>query len=295
MFDICVIGHITKDIVIIGKNEKELPGGVAYYFSLALKNLDPHIKIAVVTKLKKEDKVLLDELIKKDIQIFWKKSENTTIFENLYPESLDYRIQKVKSLASSFTVEDVKDISAKVFHLGPLTKRDIPLEVIKYLSRKAILSLDIQGFVREIRENKVEESSWEKREEGLPYIDILKANEKEAEILTGITDINKAAKKLANFGIKEVVITMGKRGSLIFSEGRFYDIPAYPPEKEVDVTGCGDTYIAAYIYKRLKSFDIEFAGKFAAATATLKIENFGAFKENKEKVYKLLKTYESLK
>jgi len=295
VFDICVIGHITKDIVIIGKNKKELPGGVAYYFSLALKNLDPHIKIAVVTKLKKEDKVLLDELIKKDIQIFWKKSENTTIFENIYPESLDYRIQKVRSLASSFTVEDVKDISAKVFHLGPLTKRDIPLEVIKYLSRKAILSLDIQGFVREIRENKVEESSWEKREEGLPYIDILKANEKEAEILTGITDINKAAKKLANFGIKEVVITMGKRGSLIFSEGRFYDIPAYPPEKEVDVTGCGDTYIAAYIYKRLKSFDIEFAGKFAAATATLKIENFGAFKENKEKVYKLLKTYGSLK
>jgi sugar/nucleoside kinase (ribokinase family) len=295
VFDICVIGHITKDIVIIGKNKKELPGGVAYYFSLALKNLDPHIKIAVVTKLKKEDKVLLDELIKKDIQIFWKKSENTTIFENIYPESLDYRIQKVRSLASSFTVEDVKDISAKVFHLGPLTKRDIPLEVIKYLSRKAILSLDIQGFVRDIRENKVEESSWEKREEGLPYIDILKANEKEAEILTGITDINKAAKKLANFGIKEVVITMGKRGSLIFSEGKFYDIPAYPPEKEVDVTGCGDTYIAAYIYKRLKSFDIEFAGKFAAATATLKIEKFGAFKENKEKVYKLLKTYGSLK
>lgn len=100
MFDICVVGHITKDVIIIGKKRRELPGGVVYYFSLTLKNLDPHLKVAVVTKLRKEDKFLLNKLIKRDIQIFYKNSENTTIFENIYPESLDYRIQKVKSLAS---------------------------------------------------------------------------------------------------------------------------------------------------------------------------------------------------
>lgn len=109
---------------------------------------------------------------------------------------------------------------------------------------------------------------------------MLKANEREAKILTGINDLKKAGEKLAKYNIKEVVITMGRKGSLIFHEDKIFEIPAYPPKREVDVTGCGDTYMAAYVYKRFKSFDVELAGKFAAATATLKIENFGAFKKN---------------
>lgn len=295
MFDICVVGHITKDIIIIGKNKKELPGGVGYYFSLALKNLDPKCNVAVITKLKKEDKFLLNELIKKNIQVICKYSENTTIFENIYPENLSYRVQKVRSLADAFTVENVLGVSAKVFHLGPLTNKDIPLEVIKYLSERSILSLDIQGLVRKVENGNVKEISWEEKEKGLIYVDILKANEREARILTGIEDISEIAKTLAKYGIKEVVITMGRRGSIIFSEGKFFKIPAYPPEREIDVTGCGDTYMAAYIYKRINFFDIETSGKFAAATASLKIEDFGAFKENKERVYQFLKTYETLK
>ena len=53
--------------------------------------------------------------------------------------------------------------------------------------------------------------------------------------------------------------------------------------------------MAAYIYKRFKFFDVEFADKFAAPIATLKIENLGAFKKDKERVYQLLETYEALK
>lgn len=39
MFDACVIGYVTKDIVKTKNAEKEMPGGVVYYFSIALKNL----------------------------------------------------------------------------------------------------------------------------------------------------------------------------------------------------------------------------------------------------------------
>jgi hypothetical protein len=38
MFDVCTIGHITKDIVRIKDVEKEMPGGVVYYFSIARNN-----------------------------------------------------------------------------------------------------------------------------------------------------------------------------------------------------------------------------------------------------------------
>ena len=49
MFDVCVIGHITKDIVRIENLKKEMPGGVAYYFSMALKNLGSNVSL--VTKV----------------------------------------------------------------------------------------------------------------------------------------------------------------------------------------------------------------------------------------------------
>ncbi len=295
VFDICVVGHITKDIIVIGNKKKELPGGVVYYFSLALKSLDPHLKVAVVTKLRKEDKFLLNELLQKGVYVILKDSENTTIFENIYPENLSYRIQKVRSIADPFTSEDLSGISAKIFHLGPLTRKDIPIEVIEYLSQKAKLSVDIQGFVREVKEGRVEEVLWEEKENALSYIDILKANEVEAKILTKAKDVKEAGKILLEYGIKEVIITMGEKGSLIFTENKVFKIPAYPPAREVDVTGCGDTYMAGYIYKRLKSYDIEFAGKFAGATASLKVENLGAFKKSKEDVYQVLKNYEDLK
>jgi len=42
-----------------------------------------------------------------------------------------------------------------------------------------------------------------------------------------------------------------------------------------DSTGCGDTYMAGYLYKRVKGAPIEEAGLFAAALSTLKIENYG--------------------
>jgi len=290
MFDICVIGHITKDIIRIEKNKKELPGGVAYYFTLALRNLDPYLNICLITKLKDEDKILLDELFKNNIQVFYTNSKETTIFENIYTDTLNFRIQKVRAIAQPFTIEDVLNKSAKIFHLGPLTNEDIPVEVIKYLSKKSKISLDIQGFVRNVEQGEIRKINWKDKEEGLPCIEILKANEEEAKILTGINDIKKAAIKLAEYGIKEVVITLGRKGSLVFSNGNFFSFPAFPPKKTVDVTGCGDTYIAAYIYKRLKSCNIENAGNFAAATASLKIESFGPFKGNKEDVFYLLKT-----
>ncbi|MHC1635599.1 MAG: PfkB family carbohydrate kinase [Candidatus Methanospirareceae archaeon] len=278
IFDVCVIGHITRDIIRIGEEIREIPGGTAYYFPLTFKNLDIHSNVGLVTKLANEDRILLEDLIKRDIRVFCKSSEETTVFENIYTKGLDFRIQKVRAKAQPFSIEDVLDISAKIFHLGPLTKEDIPIEVLKNLSKKSKVSLDIQGFVRDVEGGEVKVGDWEDKEEGLAYVNILKANEEEAKILTDTSDVRGAAMKLARYGIEEVVITLGRKGSLVLSNDKFFSFPAFPPKREVDVTGCGDTYIAAYIYKRLRACDIEDAGRFAAAIASSKIESFGAFK-----------------
>ena len=292
MFDVCVIGHITRDKIRIKNQEKEMQGGVAYYATMALKNLGSDVSL--ITKAAEKDRYLLNDLIEKDITIFYKESQKTTFFENIYPESVDFRVQQVRSIADPFSIEDILDIHAKIFHLGPLTEQDIPLKILKLVSKKGKISLDAQGFLRKIENCEVKSADWEEKTEGLACVDILKTDENEAKILSGKEDLKKAAVELSGYGPEEIIITCGYKGSLIHSKGRFYRIPSIPPEKEVDSTGCGDTYIAGYIHKRLISEDIYESGIFASAVASLKLEDSGAFRGSEEDVRNLLKYHQML-
>jgi sugar/nucleoside kinase (ribokinase family) len=108
-------------------------------------------------------------------------------------------------------------------------------------------------------------------------------------VLTGQTGIRQGAKILAEWGVREVVITLGSQGSVIYVDQRFYDIPAYVPTTSVvDATGCGDTYMAGYLYQRSKGIPVQGAGEFAAAMATLKIEASGPFTGTEDDVVGLL-------
>jgi sugar/nucleoside kinase (ribokinase family) len=94
---------------------------------------------------------------------------------------------------------------------------------------------------------------------------------------------------LHDWGVKEVVITLGSRGSIIYNGSRFYQIPAYNPlTAVVDATGCGDTYMAGYLYQRIKGEGYRESGEFAAAMATLKIESSGPFKGSMADIQSLL-------
>ena len=131
---------------------------------------------------------------------------------------------------------------------------------------------------------------WSDKREALQYIHFLKVNEHEMEVLTGLADPHEAARRLHEWGVKEVLVTLGSMGSLIFDGTGFYRIPAYKPEKVVDATGCGDTYTIGYLYQRVSGASIEDAGRFAAAMSTLKIEKSGPFSGTKEDVIHCMET-----
>lgn len=277
MFDVCAIGHVTRDIVRVGGVQKEMTGGTAYYASIALNSLG--LKVAVITKTSLADRhPLLSELEKLGIAVFWQESEQTTTFENIYEEgNLDGRIQKVRAIASPFFAADLGDIEAKIFHIGALTNGEISRDFWSELSRrKNLVCLDAQGLVREVtKTGDLRNLDWRDKEKRLGSIDILKVDRKEAKILSGEDDPERAAVALAGFGTREVIVTAGSQGSLIYAKGKFYQIAAVPVQEAIDPTGCGDTYVAGYLYQRLESEDIEQAGKFAAAVAAVKLANFG--------------------
>lgn len=274
--DLCCIGHITLDKVITPQMEVDMPGGTAFYFSQAIKKFDD-IDYALVTAVGETEMSVVEQLRNDGIRIQTMPSRHSVCFQNIYGENQNNRQQRVTAKADPFRIDCLQDVEAGIYHLGSLLADDFPVEVVKYLAGKGKVSVDSQGYLREVRETKVHAVDWPDKKEVLPSIHFLKVNEHEMEVLTGYNQITDAAKQLYDWGVKEVLITLGSLGSVIYDGQSFVCIPAYTPREIVDATGCGDTYMTGYLYQRAKGMDIEQAGCFAAAMSTLKIEHSGAF------------------
>lgn len=281
MVDICCIGHITKDRIVTPKNEVIMPGGTTYYFSHGISHLinssKPNVKYKLIASLAEKDLKAVEDIRNLGIEVEVVNSKETVFFENIYGNNQNNRKQRVNALADPFTVEDVKEVQAKYICLGSLLPDDFPLEVVKYLSNKGAVVMDAQGYLRNVKDGKVFPCDWNNKFEFFKYIDILKVNEYEVEVLTGKKDLHQAASQLAEWGIKEVLLTLGSFGSIVLVDGVFYDIDAYEPISVVDATGCGDTYVMGYVYKRVQGADPLEAAEFATAVSTCKLENHGPF------------------
>ena len=289
MNDICCIGHITLDKIITPKQTIYMPGGTSYYFSHGISHLNDWKNYKLVTSLAPSEYSSVDELTGKGLNVEIIPSKKTVYFENSYGINQNNRTQRVLAKSDPFTVEKIQHIEAKIFHLGSLLSDDFSLDVIKYLSKKGILSVDAQGYLREVRGENVYPIDWYEKKEALKYVHILKVNEHEAKVLTGLDDYQAAARQLAEWGVKEVLLTLGSEGSIIYAENSFYYIPAYPPKEVVDATGCGDTYMLGYLYMRNKGVSYEEAGCFAAALSTVKLEKSGPFSGTEEDAWKIIK------
>ena len=291
MHDLCCVGHITLDKVVTPKNTVHMPGGTSFYFSHAIRNLKD-INYTLVTAIAESEMAVANDLQSKGIDVKVMPSKHSVYFENIYGENQDNRTQRVLAKADPFTVDYLEDIDARIYHLGSLLADDFSLDVIRFLSQKGLVSVDSQGYLREVKEQNVYAVDWTEKKEALQYIHFLKANEHEMEVLTGYDDVAMAAKQLYDWGVKEVLITLGSMGSVIYDGTTFHMIPAYKPKEVVDATGCGDTYMTGYLYKRAKGAGIEEAGRFAAAMSTLKIECLGPFKGTREDIEHCLETAE---
>lgn len=285
--DICCIGHITLDKIVTPRMTVHSPGGTAFYFAHAMSSLHAD-NFLLVTSLAESEMKAVDDIRALGIDVTVLPSRKSVYFENRYGEDQNHRTQRVLAKADPFTPEGVAGIKARYYHLGSLLADDFSLDIIKALSEKGIVSVDAQGYLREVRGDKVYPVDWSDKLEALRYIDILKVNEHEAAVLTGATDPRRGAEILAGWGVKEVVLTLGSMGSVILADGHAYEIPAFTPADIVDATGCGDTYMAGYLYMRNKGAGYEEAGRFAAAMCTIKLQATGPFRSSAEEVRQLI-------
>lgn len=288
MFDICSIGHITRDKIVTPGNTVYMAGGTSFYMTYGMSHLPRKVSYQLVTKVGEESKADLDKIRSLGFDTVCYPSRCTVFFENIYGADSNDRKQRVRSKADPFTLDDVKPLQAMVFHLGSLLADDFSPEVVEALADKGTVSIDAQGYLREVVGEEVRPVEWKDMSRVLRATGILKLNESEMQTVVGSNDPYEVGKKLAAYGVGEVVITLGSYGSVIYAGGKPHDIPAYKPKKLVDATGCGDTYSTGYLWCRTQGMSIEESGKFAAAMCSLKLEHSGPFDGTIDDIEQLL-------
>jgi sugar/nucleoside kinase (ribokinase family) len=123
------------------------------------------------------------------------------------------------------------------------------------------------------------------------YVDIVFANEDEAQALTG-KNPEEALSEIAGM-CKIAIVKIGEHGSLIQSGERVIRIDAISA-KSIDTTGAGDIYASGFLYALSENLDLEVAGKIGSLLAGNVVEVMGA-KIPEETWTKLLPQIESLK
>ena len=273
-YDIIVLGHFSKDKLVIRGIEKDAPGGAVYYSGLALSKMN--IRSGIITLLNKDDYYQLDVLSSNGVDVFAYESELTSEIRNTYvTDDLDKRICEPIAFAGGFTEENIPNIETRVFHIGSLRVGEVSLGLVNHITRRfPKVSLDLQGFLRIKEGNELKFADWPEKIDGLKQIHTVKADSVESEVITGKKDIAKAAHVIASWGPSEVVITHAE-GLLVYADGEVFEAPFVIRSLD-GRTGRGDTCICAYLAGRLKSSP-EDSCKFAAAVTSLKLEKEGPF------------------
>ena len=263
-----VIGPVTHDIVVIGEESQHKTGGATYFQSFVFeKYYDDYL---AVVNCSGED-FISDFPSKDKVRVILKP--DTHFFKNTYPDcdNLDIRYQSTNFADIPILPDDLKDIlpdKIDAFVLNPLNRNDFPLETIDFLkSFNVPVFLSLQGFLRipdmQVNENyTIKLSDFDELSDILSGVDAIFLDESEKSILG------------SNFDVGEMVITNGSRGSRIISDGEIR-IDAVECEEAVDTTGCGDTYMAAYISYKLQNKSIRQCGEFASLIASIKLKNNG--------------------
>ena len=288
-YDITLIGNYTKDKIVTPREIKYVDGGGFNYGAHAAIALGA--KTAAITRLKKEDKHVVDNLTNIGIEAFPTYTDCSTHIELIYPtDDFDERTLVMPKSAGSFSSEQFKDIKSKIFLVNASVRDEFKIQTLIDLEKKrSLIGIDLQGFIRTIdKKNILVNSLWNEKKEALELTHYLKADGVEAEFLTGESDLVAAAKVLKSFGPKEVIITH-KNGVLVYDGKNIYQEP-FILDKIVGRSGRGDTCGASYVYKRL-SLEPKEAIKWAAAATSLKMESDTPLKNTKEEIETRVQKY----
>jgi sugar/nucleoside kinase (ribokinase family) len=264
-------------------------GGSVTYVSLVTKRLEANA--SVISKVGgdfpeaylwwlREEGVDLAGVVKRE-------AEQTTRFDLEYNSDLTERQLRLKAKTSPITLEELPNlVHAKALHIAPIVD-EISYELAEHLRKHAdTLSFDPQGMLRAFDEDGNVHCCAPIDRRILGLVNVYKSSLDEVSALTGETDIKGALKAIHSFGVENVIITLGARGSVLSVAGSTYNIPVCEGKPVVDPTGAGDVFIGGFLTEYTRAKDSLWCACVGSAAASLVVEGLGPTSiGRKEEIY----------
>ncbi|MBN1451453.1 MAG: hypothetical protein JW963_10600 [Anaerolineales bacterium] len=242
--DYLIIGHITHDLTPLGPRL----GGTAAYSALTARALG--MQVGVVTASGAEAD--LDAL--QDILVISAPSAHSTTFENIY--SKNGRRQILHHRAEQLSFDSVPESwrKAPIIQLGPVARE---VEAILPDSfTPSLLGLTPQGWLRAWDESgRVIHAAWESAEQALG---------RAGAVVVSVEDVAGVEEQIEFMAAhtRILVVTEAAAGARLYWHGdqRRFRAPAV---QEIDATGAGDIFAAAFFIRLLATRDPWEAARFA--------------------------------
>jgi sugar/nucleoside kinase (ribokinase family) len=259
MIDFLVIGHVVQDVVPNGFTV----GGTATYSSITARNLGR--RPGIVTRLA-PDFVVPESL--RDIAVHRIDSPHTTTFHNIYHDG--HRQQFLLAVADAMQPEDVPAEwrHPPIVHLAPLA-REVDARFAKMFPG-SLVCVTPQGWLRQWGDpspgsgRRVRMRPWLEANEILPYTDVVVLSEEDLDGNAALIYDYACQAKIA-------VMTQGSLGCKIFVCDEERHVPGFPVP-EVDPTGAGDVFAAAFMVRYQETNDPFESARFANATASFCVQ-----------------------
>jgi 1D-myo-inositol 3-kinase len=249
--DFLAIGHVVKDITADGWR----PGGSVAYATLQASRLG--LSSAAVTACSPE--------LNPAEALPWAEwkvlpSASTTTFANVYEEGR--RRQDVLARAASISITEVPDSwrSAPIVLLAPVIG-EIGERRVERLPRASTIGISAQGWLRRLEGTRVSAAPFKPQASWLQGSVVFVSEE-------DLEEPERAAEWTGRVPV--VVLTRGQRGCTVWTEDASFQVDAIAAP-EVDPTGAGDAFAAAFLIRLGETKDPLEAAHFASAAASLAV------------------------
>lgn len=254
--DYLVIGHVAHDLTPEGPRL----GGTVAYSALTARALG--LRVGVVTAAGRETP--LNAL--NDIQVLSHESPQSTTFENIYTEN--GRIQYLRAQAAQLDFASIPEAwrRASIIHIGPIAN-----EVDSVLPKDfspILFGVTPQGWMRQRAEDgRVSRSEWKNAEPVLQKADA---------VVLSREDVNGDDELIEHMAhqTRILVVTEAADGCVLHWHGDRRRFRA-PEVHEVDATGAGDVFAAAFFVRLFKTRDPWEAARFATLIASRSVTRVG--------------------
>ena len=275
-YDIMILGPATRDVNIdyTGAEDRSVGGAVTFCTPAAR---TAGAKVFAAVKIAPEDEDIMSAFDMPAESKALLPSKKTTLMRNEYfTADRERRNSSCAAQSDPIMPEDLPTVEFKLCHLAGLLYGDFPDELLETLHKRALLSGDAQGFLRRNEGGKMSLYDWEDKLRFLPYMDFFKTDAAEAEILTGLTDREAAARQLCAWGAKEVMVS--HNAEMLVCDGKQVFTCPVKARNLSGRTGRGDTTFGSYLGMRMTGHGMEESLLYATACVSLKMETPGVFR-----------------